>query len=92
MRRFAKQSRELRHGSFYRSIPHPEGAQNRSGITGSGWRASYPFLTKVRGVDDNVLVLSSGYFLRVLAARWLGLEGAGGPYLLLGTASLSAGV
>ena len=51
-----------------------------------------PFLTKVRGVDDNVLVFSSGYLLRVLAARWLGLERAGGPYLLLGTASLSAGV
>jgi broad specificity phosphatase PhoE len=48
------------------------------------------FLTKVRGVNDNVLVFSSGHFLRVLAARWLGLEPDGGRYLLLGTASLSA--
>jgi len=48
------------------------------------------FLTKVRRVSDNVLVFSSGHFLRVLAARWLGLEPDGGRYLLLGTASLSA--
>jgi broad specificity phosphatase PhoE len=48
------------------------------------------FLIKVRGVSANVLVFSSGHFLRVLAARWLGLGPDGGRYLLLGTASLSA--
>ena len=48
------------------------------------------FLTKVREVSANVLVFSSGHFLRVLAARWLGLEPDLGRYLLLGTASLSA--
>jgi probable phosphoglycerate mutase len=44
---------------------------------------------RIREVQGNVLIFSSGHILRVLAARWLGLEPAGGKYLLLGTASLS---
>jgi len=46
-------------------------------------------LSRIREVNGNVLVFSSGHFLRVLMARWLGLEPSGGRYFKLGTATLS---
>ena len=45
-------------------------------------------ISRVRAVQGDVLLVSSAHILRVLAARWLGLEPAGGRYFLLGTAAL----
>jgi probable phosphoglycerate mutase len=48
-------------------------------------------VNRVRAHAGNVLLFSSGHFLRVLAARWLGLQPADhSKYFMLSTASLSA--
>lgn len=48
-------------------------------------------IQRVRNVDGDVLLFSSGHFIRVLTARWLGLgAGIGGKYFALNPASLSA--
>ena len=46
-------------------------------------------ISRIRPVDGNVLLFSSGHILRVLIARWLGLEPSAGAYFKLGTATLS---
>ncbi len=45
---------------------------------------------RVRAVPGDVLLFSSGHFLRMLAARWIGVETSSASSFMLNTASLSA--
>lgn len=46
-------------------------------------------IARLRAINGNVLLFSSGHILRTLGARWLGLDPGGGRYFALSTASLS---
>ena len=46
-------------------------------------------IERLHSVEGNVLLFSSGHFLRVLAACWMELQPIAGQRLLLGTAALS---
>jgi probable phosphoglycerate mutase len=47
-------------------------------------------LNRARRVTGDVLIFSSGHFLRMVAACWLGLEPIGGSHFSSDTASVSA--
>jgi probable phosphoglycerate mutase len=46
-------------------------------------------IARARSVNGNVLLFSSGHILRVLTARWLGLDASGGRFFILNTATIS---
>ncbi len=66
-----------------------DGCPNGESPDQVGARADH-VVRRVRAVQGDVLLFSSGHFLRTLTARWLGLEPAGGRLLVLGTAALCA--
>jgi probable phosphoglycerate mutase len=47
-------------------------------------------LNRLRAVPGDVLIFSSGHFLRMVAARWVGIETPHAAALMLSTGSLSA--
>jgi broad specificity phosphatase PhoE len=47
-------------------------------------------VNRVRTLSQDILMFSSGHFLRVLAARWIGIEPFNARSLMLNTASLSS--
>jgi broad specificity phosphatase PhoE len=51
---------------------------------------AYRMVQRIRNVTGDVLLFSSGHFIRVLTACWLGVGPAGGRFFLLRPASLSA--
>ncbi len=68
---------------FRDGCPHGESPQD------VGTRADR-VVSRMRASKGDALIFSSGHFLRVLAARWLGLEPFAGKFFILDTASLSA--
>ena len=77
-------------------VEHPDWQLFRDGCPGGeslaeiGERADR-VIQRIRALSGNILLFSSGHFIRVMAARWLGLgPGSAGRYFALTTASLSA--
>jgi broad specificity phosphatase PhoE len=65
-----------------------DGCPNGESPADVGVRADH-VISRICQTDGNVLVFSSGHILRVLIARWLGLEPSAGRYFKLGTATLT---
>ena len=65
-----------------------DGCPGGESVTQVGARADR-VLARLRPLEGDTLLFSSGHFLRVMAARWLMLEPGAGRYFYLGTATLS---
>lgn len=65
-----------------------DGCPGGESVAAVGARADR-VMARLRGVEGNVVVFSHGHFLRVLAARWLGLPAGVARHFVLSTAALS---
>lgn len=65
-----------------------KGAPNGESVGDVSTRAQR-VISRVRDIPGDVLIFSSGHFLRVLAAKWLHLPASEAKLFLLSTASLS---
>jgi broad specificity phosphatase PhoE len=66
-----------------------DGCPGGESLSGVGARADR-VIQRIRGLKTDVLVFSSGHILRVLGARWCGLDPSEGKCFYLSTAALSA--
>jgi len=65
-----------------------DGGPGGESVAAVGARADRA-IARLRAVDGHVLLFSHGHFLRVLAARWLGLPAGDARLFVLSTAALS---
>ena len=65
-----------------------DGCPHGESVVDVGRRADR-FIARLRALDADALLFSSGHFLRVLAARWTGLDASGGRLFVLSTTTLS---
>ena len=64
------------------------GGPNGESVAQVGTRADR-VIARLRALNSDALVFSSGHFLRVVGARWCGLDTSAGRSLFLSTAALS---
>lgn len=65
------------------------GPQNRDSSSGPAPALAQPAAGEGNGAVERVALFAHAHILRILAARWVGLEARGGSLLVLGTGSVS---